>query len=322
MEQMRWTNENLWNYAIPPVMGWLVQAAHSKSTISYSQVAQRLVDNHGFANFETVARRVGGYLPGRVMPMIDDLVLRGLIDRVPPLNVLMVKETTGLPGIGVCRDLANWYGDNPENAVQFEGRIHKLRRMAESGGNEWSRVCRQAIYAVYQYPNWTRICELLVEQGAHNNLTIPDLGLGPELEPQEPDSIVFMGGGEGEEHRRLKEWVGKHPEIVNTKYHRRPTCTEFYLKSGDWVDVAIFLPYDTIVAVEVKSRVSNKVDLERGVYQCIKYRAVIKAMGMESFAVLVTERELPSNLVALSRTQKVVHLQVRRHGQGYGVVTC
>ena len=320
---MRWTHENLRNHAISPVIWWLVQAAHKNSTISYSQVADRLIAYCGFNDIRMAALKVGSILPGRVMPKIDFLRGEGFIDRVPPLNVLMVRIGTGLPGDGICRDLAIWDGENPQNAVQFKGRIQELRRMAERGGDEWIQMCTQAMYAVYQYPNWTRVSELLFEELPHNNLAMPDLGPEPEQEPepQEPDSIEFMGGGEGEEHRRLKEWVERHPEIVNAEYHGRPTHTEFHLKSGDWVDVAIFLPYGTIVAVEVKSRVSNEADLERGVYQCIKYRAVIEAMGMEAFAVLATESRLPSNLVALSRAHNVMHLQLRRQGQAYRVVT-
>ena len=54
------------------------------------------------------------------------------------------------------------------------------------------------------------------------------------------------------------------------------------------------------VAVEVKSVDSDEVDLRRGVFQCIKYRAVMEAMDVRSdasvTAVLVTQEALPGDL--------------------------
>ena len=52
--------------------------------------------------------------------------------------------------------------------------------------------------------------------------------------------------------------------------------TEHELLSGDRVDVVCFTESE-LVAVEVKSRDSNWQDLRRGVYQCVKYRAVLCA---------------------------------------------
>ena len=234
----------------------------------------------------------------------------------------MVKTDTGLPGKGICHDLANWYRNEPGESSHFRGTFEKLQRMAETGGYEWAGVCEQAMHAVYQYPNWIRVFELLFDDDVRADLNLnPHVTeLAPEPEPQEPDSIEFMGGGEGDEHRMLKEWVENHPEVVKEEYFGNPTCSEFHLKSGDWVDVAIFLPSGAIVAVEVKSRISNDADLERGVYQCIKYGAVIEAMGMKVVTVLITERERPSKLVDLSWTHNVRHIRVRRWGRGYGVV--
>ena len=319
MERLNWTHENLRHFGIPPVIRWLIHAAHIQSTITYSKVAECLVSYCGFTEFETMARKAGSFLPGQVMPLVDSLGLREPEIRVPPLNVLMVSATgPKLPSIGICRDLANWYATGPENDDRLESNVQELRNKAQSDTMAWRRMCRQAMYAVYQYPNWQKIYQRLFPERDYDAFSLPNLDHARA--PQEPDGTAISYGGEGDEHRRLKEWVAKHPEIVDSDYCGRPTSAEFLLKSGDWVDVAIFLPYETIVAVEVKSRISNEADLERGIYQCIKYRAVLKAMGMESSAVLVTEPNLPSNLVRFSRTHKVAHLQVRRHGQGYAVL--
>ena len=57
-----------------------------------------------------------------------------------------------------------------------------------------------------------------------------------------------------------------------------------------------------VVAVEVKSRISNNADITRGLFQCIKYQAVLEAMlGLEGKqknvrTVLLLETELPDEL--------------------------
>ena len=172
--------------------------------------------------------------------------------------------------------------------------------------------------AVYQYPDWQEVYRHLFPGDAYDNLALPELE--PDAEAQEPDGNNPKGGGEGEEHRRLREWVLTHPELINPDYQSTRTATEWLLKSGDRVDVAVFLPYGKTVAVEVKSRVSNDSDLERGVYQCIKYRAVIDAMGMDVTTVLLTECELPSHLRSISRAHDILNVQVRRHGRGFVVL--
>jgi len=80
---------------------------------------------------------------------------------------------------------------------------------------------------------------------------------------------------------------------------------EYYLASGDKPDV-IFLGKTITVAVEVKSRISNDADLQRGVYQCVKYRAVIRAEQKarkeipNGLAMLVTESVLPPSVLKLA----------------------
>ena len=48
------------------------------------------------------------------------------------------------------------------------------------------------------------------------------------------------------------------------------------MKPGDSVDVVFDLG-NKIVAVEVKSKRSGNDDIERGIYQCVKYLAVLKS---------------------------------------------
>lgn len=105
------------------------------------------------------------------------------------------------------------------------------------------------------------------------------------------------GSGEGEEHKKLKEYVCAHPEAIgatNVVFNK----TEHLLPSGDKLDVYFELEDGTRLAVEVKSSISNDADITRGIFQCVKYKAVMDALqtiDTEDYDVkvlLVTSRDL------------------------------
>ena len=80
--------------------------------------------------------------------------------------------------------------------------------------------------------------------------------------------------------------------------------TELPLPSGDCMDVSFETPAEW-VAAEVKSRISSEADVLRGLFQCVKYRAVMEAVQVAAGrpraarAVLVLEVPLPTNLHAI-----------------------
>lgn len=81
-------------------------------------------------------------------------------------------------------------------------------------------------------------------------------------------SRKYGPGGEGKEHRRLKEWIADHPEDIGISNVKRvekehPFC------SGDRVDVLFELNDGTDVVVEVET-----LDPLPGCHQAIKYRAL------------------------------------------------
>ena len=77
--------------------------------------------------------------------------------------------------------------------------------------------------------------------------------------------------------------------------------SEYRLDSHDLVDV-MFYWQGQMVAVEVKSVTSNVDDIRRGLFQCIKYKAVTEAMlqaiGKEPNvrSILVVGGSLPTKL--------------------------
>lgn len=130
------------------------------------------------------------------------------------------------------------------------------------------------------------------------------LGIEPinDFTQQEIEAITQkprdrFGGGEGSAHKELKNRICNNPDIIgydNVKH----AATEEVLPSGDKLDVYFELNNGDIVAVEVKSATSDDDDHKRGIFQCVKYQAVLEAMqsirktGNNITVILVTETEL------------------------------
>ena len=76
-------------------------------------------------------------------------------------------------------------------------------------------------------------------------------------------------------------------------------------------------------AIEVKSVASAKGDLERGFFQCVKYKAVMTAecavqgKRKDVDALLVVEGKLSPDLLALANTLRIQFAEVSRHGTTY-----
>lgn len=110
----------------------------------------------------------------------------------------------------------------------------------------------------------------------------------------------FRGGGESEDHQKLKNYIAEHPDVL-----RLPATTEadteFRLPSGDSLDV-LFRSGEDWIAVEAKSAKSPLSDIVRGLFQCVKYQAVIKALQttqgrtQSARVILVMEGAFPKQL--------------------------
>ena len=105
------------------------------------------------------------------------------------------------------------------------------------------------------------------------------LGLQPSkiITEQELEAIsVHGGGGEGKEHKAIKEYVYKHPESLGiTSVIRKEK--EHPLPSGDRLDV-YFETSGCRYAIEVKPSTSPDDDITRGIFQCVKYKSILEAM--------------------------------------------
>ena len=127
--------------------------------------------------------------------------------------------------------------------------------------------------------------------------------------------VSSRGGGESARHRRLKEYVRDHPEVLQVPATAEVEKDEFLLPSGDSLDV-LFRDGGDWIAVEVKSAISGTSDIRRGMFQCVKYQAVIEAyqttqnLPQSARTVLVLESTFP---VQLTQMKHMLGIEVVDH---------
>lgn len=195
---------------------------------------------------------------------------------IPHIQSLVIKGNSGLPSYG------------------FDGFL-------EAKGYE--KLCPREKHAlleeywagIFAYPYWDDVLAALDLPRTANDL-------GPILA-----SAANGGsgeGGEGPEHLALKNHVCANPHLVGLKFGDPPGTPEYGLPSGDSVDV-VFAQKRRLHAVEVKPAGSRAGDIARGLFQCVKYRAVMMAQAAHEHddrlitACLALGGTLPPTLVPL-----------------------
>jgi hypothetical protein len=251
------------------------QTDHELVPLTYEQLAERLgrLNRHGHA----WARGLG-YPLGMVTRLIEAATADWPEAEKPPyLTTVVVSKTgtdAGLPDTGI-KDRWPWFNDLTREEKRARVRDEYRRIMAY--GERW----------------------LDVLEGA--GLPALPEDESPEDEgPGEADGRGGWGGGESPEHLALKQYALAHPELFDapTEFSQ----AEYPLLSGDVIDV-FFRGGNAWTGVEVKSIKSADDDLERGIFQVVKYRAVLKAQA-EIYAdeppritvMLAVQRPLPRAL--------------------------
>ena len=149
------------------------------------------------------------------------------------------------------------------------------------------------------------------------NWVLDQLGLQPTkifTEKELGQLGTHYGGGEGEEHKALKKYICQHPECLNYKDVVFAE-TEHPLPSGDSLDVYFELSDGKHVAIEVKPSIAPDQDICRGVFQCVKYNAVMDALrkieckGYEIEVLLVTAGNFSSQNKALAEELDVKYVE-------------
>ncbi|MBC7283907.1 hypothetical protein [Hoeflea sp.] len=268
---LRPTNENLYKVALQPVFKWLVAAALDGDTLPYGQIQHRIEAELGFSRIGR-ATRIGG--------VVGELMWRiGKADPDAPLiNVLVVGQSDRLPSSGAGGFMADYFGEEVLGKKGAKERYPDL----------WKKYSIKAADEVHEKDAayWCEVHKKVFGQP----LSVDEIKRerGQRKQGAEEDGLPAGGrrygkGGESEEHRALRLWTKRNPGKIDSRFAGAIAETEFDLLSGDRVDVMLRHRAKWI-ALEVKSRRSNEADYIRGVYQCVKYRAVLEAMDMRQLA--------------------------------------
>lgn len=277
-----------------PLLVWCAQ--HGR-TIAYGHLDRELV-RRGIGHHVHAAAY--GYPAGAIgNALIETEQELGIT--IPPLNALVVEKTTRLPGDG-CDYYLNRYvrGGNRRKLTDED---HKA--LAEQSQDD-----------IFNYRDWDKILQLYDMAPIVDEIPIEP---HEELEGFSPPVGGWGSGGESEAHKLLKKYVRDNPQLIFKNRKGWMATIEYPLPSGDCVDV-FFEGHGRLVAVEVKSIISNDNDLSRGIFQCVKYRAVTRAWQKtlqnipNGNAVLVIQRPLPISLqqVADLLNVEVIVLDVER----------
>jgi hypothetical protein len=245
----------------------LVRQAKAGQTMLYGELADELLMPNP---------RNLNYVLGAIGNSMLDLEARWG-KKVPPIQALVVNKGTHLPGEGI-----SWFAPD---AALFKRASRRQRK----------QIIDAMLGEVFMFRRWDEVLRAL--------------GLGPLPPPSNAlppiEEISRRGGaGEGNAHRRLKEAIAAHPEWLGLSTTLAPGETEVLLYSGDRVDV-MFTNGHQRVAVEVKALDAAVSDLVRGVFQCVKYAAVLDAESrvrqddIDSRAMLALGGTLPSGLAGL-----------------------
>ncbi|MFT3961630.1 hypothetical protein [Propionivibrio sp.] len=260
----------------------LVRQAEAATPIFYSSLAREL----GMSNPRNL-----NYVLGCIGQTIQH-ISRQKNEPIPPIQCLVVNKATGFPGEGI-----GWFDIKMDD---FSSLPLKRRR----------EVVQTQLQRVYDYPLW---CNLLSEL----DLTPVETNFTGAVRA----ASSYRGGGESVEHRKLKEFVAANPLVVGLPASTSKGETEVPLPSGDCLDVS-FQAKSLWVAVEVKSAISSEADITRGIFQCVKYRAVLDAALLaerrpqNSRAILVLGGSMPSDLLPLANLLGVEFVHQVSGGQG------
>lgn len=257
--------EKLYQERARAALPLLVRQAKARAPIYYSDLAEELSMPNP-RNLNYVLGSIGRTL---------ELLSNEWNEKIPPIQCLVVNRSTGLPGEGI-----GWF-------------LVKKEDFKKLGIKEQREIVRDELQHIFSFQKWAAVLEAL------------------SLEPSQSNFSMFVnralgsfGGGESEAHKKLKEYVAKNPKAIGLNENISAGQVEFPLPSGDYLDVS-FAENGTWIAAEVKPSISCEKDIIRGLFQCVKYKAVIEAVQLSTSkpqnarSILVLESKFPNALIPL-----------------------
>lgn len=266
------------------VLPLLVAYAHSAMPLTYGELSK-----------EATRRKWSHYVMPLAYRHVVGAIGFGLEETeeewgepIPPINALVINESTGLPGKGVDLFLKTY--------IRQTGSKRRITR------SQRESIVEEIHKDIFNYPYWGRLLK-------HYGLSEPPkLRSSPAPKNHKPN-YGWSSEGESQEHKDLKLHVLKNPDCIGVST-KAVAMEEYLLPSADKIDV-YFEEGDWDIAVEVKSIRSNDDDLKRGIFQCVKYREVLRALRRTEGRIpqvktlLVTEREINSELREIASTLRI-----------------
>ena len=243
----------------------LVRQAKVQQTIYYSDLAEEL-NIPNPRNLNFVLGSVGRTLINLGKEWGEE---------IPPIQCLVVNRADELPGEGIVFFISKG------EYLAMSKRQRRILVVAE-------------LQKIFAYAKWDAVLAAFAMQPATSDFS----------KAVRKATTSGRGGGESEYHRLLKEHVATHPALIGLAATIANGVTEYVLPSGDEPDV-LFREGQEWIAVEVISHISGDDDLVRGLFQCIKYQAVLEAFLLSTNrspnvrTVLVTGRPWPQELLPL-----------------------
>lgn len=185
--------------------------------------------------------------------------------RTPEINLIVVNKQTGIPGEGADLYMKRFC----EKSLVGRTDRKPLDR------KEKQTIIKIAAEEIFDFSEWEGVLE------AYGLETVRNGGKAMKRKRVRPRRKDWHKGPESVAHKRLKRRIASNSGLVGVK--RRETGEEEHLLwSGDKVDVYF---KEAAVAVEVKAGNAAFGELHRGVFQCIKYKALLGAQQISEWEV-------------------------------------
>ena len=203
-------------------------------------------------------------------------------EEIPQLQCIVVNQNTGLPGEGI-----GWF---ITDTTKFKNLSSKQQKALVDG----------VLAKIYGYNKWDSVLAAFRLEPASIDKEI-------RIKVLKATSKKIGTGGEGEQHKNLKFHIKNNPNCVGIHLNGLKSETEKGLPSGDSIDV-FFENKKHWVGVEVKSEISDEIDIMRGLYQCVKYQAVMESyvsvlnIQKDVSVILALGCALPTTLIPVKNT--------------------
>lgn len=264
----------------------LVEFAFDRSPITYTEWDRIIVE-----------RNLGHHvlLPqyGRPAGQIGDACIRysaATGTSVPLINLLIIRGNTRIPGQGAdhyIREFCSTFLNHDVDPATLTLR-------------EKQAIIEDSHQKIFDFPDWNDVLEFFGLQTVERNAGRLDV----DVDRPEPNAQNWHIGRESIAHQNLKAFIASNPNAIGLPPGSE-AVKEFRLWSGDEIDV--FFPVESL-GVEVKTSSAGFDELHRGVFQCIKYKAVLRAQQIyrreipTADCVLAVGGELPQGLRSVMAT--------------------